>query len=217
MNNNLKNGKNNTILFYIHDPMCSWCWAFNKVWRKIQQELPKTIQLTYLLGGLAPDSDEPMPEAMQQQISGYWKLIQQRVSGTEFNFDFWTKNQARRSTYPACRAVLAAKYQQAEAEKEMILAIQKAYYCEAKNPSDDAVLIGLAEALGLDAVIFAEQLNHPKTQQHLLREISLGQQLGAQGFPSLVLHHAGENQLIPIDYNNADIVLESIRQHACSL
>jgi len=208
MNNNLKNGKNNTILFYIHDPMCSWCWAFNKVWTKIQQELPKTVQLTYLLGGLAPDSDEPMPEAMQQQISGYWKIIQQRVSGTEFNFDFWIKNQARRSTYPACRAVLAAKYQQAE--KEMILAIQKAYYREAKNPSDDAVLIGLAQDLSLDIVTFAQQLNHRKTQKQLLDDIKQGQQLGAQGFPSLVLQHAGTNHFIPIDYNHAEVTLNNI-------
>jgi len=210
MNSNLTNTKNNTILFYVHDPMCSWCWAFNPVWKKIQQQLNNDIQVSYILGGLAPDTSEAMPKALQQQISSYWKTIQQRVPNTEFNFDFWTKNKARRATYPACRAVIAAKKQ--HQEKEMILAIQKAYYLTAKNPSDDSVLIELAQELALDIKIFLEQLNHPETQQQLLNDISYGQQLGAQGFPSLVLQKDGGNHLIPIDYNKADPVLNIIKE-----
>ena len=209
MNNNLKNYKNNTTLFYIHDPMCSWCWAFNRVWEEIQQQLPKELKVIYLLGGLAPDTDKVMPEALQQQISSYWKTIQQRVPNTKFNFNFWKNNQARRSTYPACRAVIAAKKQ--SAEKEMILAIQKGYYLEAKNPSDNSILIGFAQNLDLDVALFTEQLSHNNTQQKLLDEIRQGQLLGAQGFPSLVLQHSGTNHFIPIDYNNADAVLTNIQ------
>ncbi len=208
MNNNLKNSENNSTLFYIHDPMCSWCWAFNRTWREIQRQLPNNVKVSYLLGGLAPDTDKAMPVAMQQQISSYWKTIQQRVAGTEFNFDFWKINQARRSSYPACRAVIAAKSQ--NKEMEMILAIQEGYYLDAKNPSDDAVLIGFAQDLGLNIAMFSEQLNHHKTQTQLLDEIKQGQQLGAQGFPSLILQRAGTRHFIPIDYNHADVTLNNI-------
>mgnify|MGYP000853319151 FL=1 len=45
-------------LYYVHDPMCSWCWAFVPTWEQIQRELPNDIEVVYLLGGLAPDSDE---------------------------------------------------------------------------------------------------------------------------------------------------------------
>ena len=69
----------------------------------------RSIEVVYLLGGLAPDSDLPMPEQMKLTIAGYWQTIQDRVLGTQFNYDFWTKCQPRRSTYPSCRAVLAAK------------------------------------------------------------------------------------------------------------
>jgi len=54
-----------TVLYYIHDPMCSWCWAFRPVWGEVQRRLPETVSVTYLLGGLAPDSDAPMPESTQ--------------------------------------------------------------------------------------------------------------------------------------------------------
>ena len=86
------------ILYYVHDPMCSWCWGFRPTWTEIKANLPEAVEIKYLLGGLAPDSDEPMPESMQSDIAGYWKIIQQRIPGTQFNFDFWDKCEPRRST-----------------------------------------------------------------------------------------------------------------------
>jgi putative protein-disulfide isomerase len=192
--------------------MCSWCWAFRNTWLEIQQQLLGKIPVTYLVGGLAPDCNEIMPESMQLEIQGYWHKVQQHVPNTVFNFDFWANNQPRRSTYVACRASIAARRQQAE--KEMIYAIQQAYYLQAKNPSDIAVLLDLAADLGLDTELFAERLNHPETQQRLLAEIRYGQYLGAQGFPSLVFQHNNTNHFISIDYNNADISLQEIAKHS---
>lgn len=210
MDRNLKNRENHTTLFYVHDPMCSWCWAFRRVWAEIQNTLPQSLTINYLVGGLAPDSEMPMPQDMQEQISSYWKVIQQRVPGTEFNFDFWTKNQARRSTYPSCRAVIAAKKQ--NAEQQMIEAIQKAYYLRAMNPSDTSILIQLAEELSLDVTLFSHDLHSDETQQKLVADLQLGRQIGIQGFPSLVLQHNGINHYIPTDYNNAETTLNTVSE-----
>lgn len=57
---------------------------------------------------------------MVQQV---WQRIEQTVPGVHFNWNFWSRNTTIRSTYPACRAVLAAKRQRAAAEPEMIRAI----------------------------------------------------------------------------------------------
>ena len=51
------------ILYYLHDPMCSWCWGYRPTWLKLKAALPHYVQVEYLLGGLAPDNDEPMPVA----------------------------------------------------------------------------------------------------------------------------------------------------------
>ena len=100
------------ILYYIHDPMCSWCWGYRPTWNALQQALPEDIQQVNVVGGLAPDSDEAMPMEQQKLIAGYWQRIAEEL-GTEFNFDFWTNCAPRRSTYPACRAILAAAAQDA--------------------------------------------------------------------------------------------------------
>ena len=182
--------------------MCSWCWGFCPTWEKIRSNLPEELRVKYLLGGLAPDSDVPMPESMQKDIAGYWRKIQQHIPGTEFNFDFWKKCQPRRSTYPACRAVIAARKQNPEIEQAMIEAIQKAYYLNAKNPSDNNTLIDIAESLGLDKNRFSNDLDAPETQQTLLKEIELSRSIGAQGFPSLILDKNGRYIAVPLDYND---------------
>ena len=192
------------ILYYVHDPMCSWCWGFRPTWAEIKTNLPKGIEVNYLLGGLAPDSSEVMPESMQADIAGYWRRIQQHIPGTQFNFDFWDKCEPRRSTYPACRAVIAARKQKPEIELEMIQKIQYAYYMDAKNPSNDSDLITIAGTLDLDEKQFATDLNAAETQQQLESEMNLGRQLGAQGFPSMIWVKDQQAQYLPLDYNSAE-------------
>jgi len=202
---------NQTILYYVHDPMCSWCWAFVPTWTKIQDELEGKLDIRYLLGGLAPDSDQIMPQEMQKAISGYWKTIEESVPGTYFNHDFWKVCTPRRSTYPSCRAVIAARKQQPELEKAMIQGIQEVYYLEAMNPSDDEVLINIADALGLDAEQFAVDLNSAETQQEFDAEMDLGSRIGAQGFPSLILQTPEGYRYIPLDYNRPEVVLDQLK------
>jgi protein-disulfide isomerase-like protein with CxxC motif len=52
-----------TTLIYVHDPMCSWCWGFADVYEELLEQLPPEVEIRRLLGGLAPDSDAPMPES----------------------------------------------------------------------------------------------------------------------------------------------------------
>ncbi|MEH6650188.1 MAG: DsbA family protein [Motiliproteus sp.] len=197
-------------LYYAHDPMCSWCWGFSRTWQSIERGLPPSVTVERLLGGLAADSDVAMPAEMQQFLRQTWQRIQQQIPGTEFNFDFWDHCSPRRSTYPACRAVIAAANQGAEYHAKMTLAIQKGYYLEARNPSDDATLIGMAKALGLDVEGFTAELNAPQTQQRLMQDILRSQQLGAQGFPSLILQQGDQQWLLPLDYHNPDATLQRI-------
>ena len=89
------------VLYYAHDPMCSWCWGYRRELVRLRQSLPADIRFTKLLGWLAPDSDEPMPQEMQQHLQQTWQRIQERIPGTEFNFNFWSECQPRRSTWPA--------------------------------------------------------------------------------------------------------------------
>lgn len=200
-------------LFYSHDPMCSFCWAFRPVWAEIQKSLAKRnpeIEIINIMGGLAPDSDEPMPEDVKRKVQAAWQYIEQNIPGTQFNYDFWHLQQPRRSTYPSCRAVVAARMLDAGLEGKMILAIQQAYYLNAQNPSDEDTLLACAESIGLDGAQFTRALHSAACEQAFEQDRMLSRNLGVGGFPSLVIAHGNSRFNIPVDYTNAETVLDKL-------
>jgi putative protein-disulfide isomerase len=199
-----------TTLIYVHDPMCSWCWGFSDVYQQLVEQLPEEVDVLRLLGGLAPDSDVPMPESMQAMLQQAWQRIETMIPGKQFNFDFWNQCVPRRSTYPACRAVIAAREQGDQYDVIMTQAIQQAYYQQARNPSDDATLIELAGEIGLDQQRFASQLLDTKIHQQLLDEINTARSIGIDSFPSLVLEHGGQYYPVLSNYTNVDHILNQI-------
>ncbi len=203
------------MLYYVHDPMCSWCWAFRPVLQQVIKNIPTNVHLKYLLGGLAPDNQAPMDQATQAMIQQHWHTIIKRVPGTKFNFDFWTLNMPKRSTYPACRAVLATIAQDPNKEDLMIHTIQQVYYLNAQNPSDENTLIHCAKSIDLDIQQFKKDLNSTQTQNLLQENRQQSKALGVRGFPSLVL--VCKEQVVPIsiDYNNAEMINAQISE-ACS-
>jgi len=197
-------------LFYVHDPMCSWCWGFEPVRQQLFNLLADKIKIRRLVGGLAPDSNAPMPEEMQAYLKQTWQRIQRTIPGTEFNFEFWEKCQPRRSTYPSCRAVIAARIQGQAYDELMSYQIQTAYYLEANNPSDDAILIKCAKALNLDVGRFESDLHSLSVNKTLSAELSLARMMGANSFPSLVVEKNNQWHLIPLDYQNAETMFAKI-------
>jgi putative protein-disulfide isomerase len=199
-----------STLYYAHDPMCSWCWGFAPTWRRVRERLPAGVRVRRLLGGLAPDTETPMPAEMRRHLQATWKRIQERIPGTEFNFDFWRLCEPRRATWRACRAVIAARSQDPAAEEPMIARIQGTYYLEARNPSDAPVLGRLAAELGLDEVRFLADLDHPECQALLDEEMALCRRLGLTGFPSLALETGGGAWPVAVDYTDPSAILGPI-------
>ena len=187
------------VLYYAHDPMCSWCWAYRPTMLQLRENLPEGLGWQNVLGGLAADNDEPMLEQTRLMVQGHWRKIQPTV-GTGFNFDFWSLCQPRRDTYKACRAVVAASSQQAE--EVMIEAIQKAYYLRAMNPSDPSILTDLAVELGLDRSRFMEDFDSQQTEANLRSQLLLRDRLMVKSFPSLVFEHDSKYKNVAHDYQD---------------
>ena len=190
----------NNTLYYIYDPMCSWCYAFEQSLATLKKQLAAELSFKAVIGGLAPDSKMPMPVETQAMIQQAWQQIESTVPNVRFNFNFWTKNTAYRSTYPACRAILAAENQSPEHAEAMRKVIQHAYYQEARNPSLDDVLIACATQLSLDTKLFSKDLQSPAIKKKLSEHIQFSRLLGVSSYPSLRLILEDEIYTIPLDY-----------------
>ena len=197
-------------LIYVHDPMCSWCWGFEPTRKIIFEAIAGRMQIRRMVGGLAPDSDQPMPDSMRLALQQTWQRIEQVIPGTRFNHAFWDDCSPRRSTYPANRAVIAAREQDESFDPLMTARIQQAYYLEAKNPSDNPVLLELADDIGLDVERFAQSLESDALQQRLLAEIDNARAMGINSFPSLAVQKDGVLTHIGLNYTDPEAMLSEI-------
>lgn len=195
------------VLYYIADPMCSWCWGFSPVLEAVSGVLPDEIPIRYVMGGLARDSEEPMPEETRSYVQAQWRMVAERT-GAEFNWDFWKVCEPRRSTYPACRAVIAAGMQRPDGVEAMFHAIQRAYYLEARNPSDGETLVQLAGEADLDPDRFSADLVSGHTDELLQKDFELRRALHADKFPTMILEHDDNQLWLAYGYEEEDLVVD---------
>jgi len=182
-------------LYYVMDPMCAWCYAFAP---ELEEFLKKHtfLEVDWIMGGLAPDNHHPMDENLKQTISSYWHDIEKRTRVT-FNHHFWILNTPYRSTYPACRAIIAAESLKAKSAHQMVKSIQSAYYLEAKNPSLDETLVACASSIGLDKSQFLKVFTSQETEQRFQKHLHLTYQLQARAFPALFYVNE-KNEIYPL-------------------
>ena len=160
------------------------------------------------MGGLAPDSDDPMDTKPKTYIQSTWRSVANRT-GAKFNHQFWSVCQPRRSTYPACRAVITAGLQLNGSRERYYGALQQAYFLDARNPSDYETLISLAEEIGLDPEQFKEDLDSSVVQQTFREELNQVRSLGVSGFPTVIWYQQDATdrnrlEVLSTGYTDAD-------------
>lgn len=198
-------------LYFVHDPMCSWCWGFNHNWQVIKKALPNTVRVQRIVGGLAPDCDEPMPMPMREKLQQIWQQVSE-TTGASFNYDFWHHNTPYRSTYPACRALICANNQ--DKEEAMVSAIQQAYYQKAQNVSLLAVLIDCAKEIACDVKRFKKDMQDEATEIEFRRQLAFARSIGGNSFPSLFLQRHDNQKVValPLSYTDSDVIMNAINQ-----
>ena len=170
-------------LIYVMDPMCAWCYGFQPELDRFLEQYP-SAEVDWIMGGLAPDSNEPMGENLKQAISSYWHKIEE-VAQISFNHSYWERNTPYRSTYQACRAVISVERLAAKNAQKMVKAIQSAYYREALNPSLDETLIECAKRIGLSEGEFLDALHSEETEFKFQEHLATAHHLHVSGFPAL--------------------------------
>lgn len=173
------------ILYYFDDPMCSWGWGFQPVLEQVEAEYPELRRVT-VLGGLRQGEAEPMSEDLAAMISSVWHRIE-AATGQPFEHRFWEVHRPLATTLPACRAVVAARTLDPAREWPYMVAMFRAYYTQARDPSREATHLEIAGELGFDRETFARQLGSQAVDRALEKDLEWTRTLGITGYPTLVL------------------------------
>ena len=182
-----------TRLHYIYDPLCGWCYAVAPLVKAARQVMPITLHG----GGM-------MTGARRQKITPEWKAYVgpndrqiTQVTGQTFGEAYLNgllnDHTAWLDSEPPTAAVLAAEQLNA-AGLDILARVYEAHYLEGRRVADEAVLVDLAQEVGLDRGAFSAALGRfcgTAVNSHFAESREFLGRSGGRGFPTFVLEQDG--------------------------
>jgi len=92
----------------------------------------------------------------------------------------------------------------------MTAGIQKAYYLNALNTSNEDTLINIARDIGLNEELFRQDIKSSEVNDLLLDQIHTTKTMPISGFPSLVLVKENNLKRIKINYLKSNYIINQI-------
>lgn len=183
----------NTLLHYIYDPLCGWCYAAAPLVKAARAVLPVRAHGGGMMAGARR---QPVTPELRAYVMPHDRRIAQ-LSGQPFGAAYvdglLRDTSAVFDSAPPIAAVLAAD-KLGGAGLDMLARLQAAHYVEGRRIADRDVLVALAGDVGLDPDRFALQLDEARRDDvdaHIGATRRRMTQWGVAGFPGFVLERDG--------------------------
>ncbi|MCW8895234.1 MAG: DsbA family protein [Sulfurimonas sp.] len=179
-------------LFYVGDPMCSWCWGMSKELKQIQELCTKkSIKFSVVLGGLRIGGGDEWNEQFKSFLKNEWQNIHQRTN-QKFVYTLLELKEFNYDTEPACLGVYIAKkiLQSKDDNSATVLAffskIQEKFYAKGLNPTKLEFYHDICKEFGISIDEFENYFHSKEMREELRGDFELAGKLGARGMPSLI-------------------------------
>ena len=188
---------NQTVLHYIYDPLCGWCYGAAPL-LEVARQLPG-IAIELHAGGLWMGANRPaMGKALRDYVRPHDERIQaltaQPFGNRYFQELLLTPDRQLDSESPI-RAILAVVASGGDG-LQMLTRIQQSHYRDGNWIGDLHPLAALAAEQGIESQSFEQGYQSVALTSHLAESQRWLQRLGAQGYPTLALEQAG--RLMPL-------------------
>jgi putative protein-disulfide isomerase len=196
---------------YFADPMCSWCWGFSPVVAALRERTGEVLPIRLVMGGLRPGTTTPMAEDARRNLVGHWHEIHE-LTGQPFGDGLIGMDGFRYDTDPPARAVVLARRTSTDLGLDYLARVQRAFYAEGLDVTQNAVLIDLAVDLGFDRDAFAAGLAEEALKSETWRDYAVSQRAGVTGFPTLIVGPNADKTYTPVTrgYQDAESVLAGV-------
>ncbi|MGV8899716.1 MAG: DsbA family protein [Burkholderiaceae bacterium] len=189
-----------TVLHYIHDPLCGWCYGAAPLISAAREVLPVSAHAGGMMIGA---SRQPVSETLRNYVMPHDKRIA-ALTGQPFGDAYFNgllhDRGAVFDSEPPISAVLAAEALSGRG-LDLLARIQIAHYVEGRRIADMAVLTDLAMELGIDSAAFAAgyaAVFGEETTRHITDSRRLLSRVGGHGFPTLALERDGNLEALDI-------------------
>lgn len=130
-------------LFYIGDPMCSWCYGMSDILKDTQEYCAKNgIKFQTIVAGLRASGQVLWDKRFKGFLKEEWTNISNRT-GKKFSFEILDLLNFDYDTTPACKAVLISKilsFNNSKIVLEFFSKIQEKFYANSQDTKKIRVL-----------------------------------------------------------------------------
>jgi predicted DsbA family dithiol-disulfide isomerase len=185
---------------FVSDVACPWCAvglaSLERALEKLGADVPVEIrfqpfELNPQMGPEGQDVSEHLTQKYQstpEQQAKAREGIAQR--GADVGFTFRKEGRGRVwNTFDAHRLLTWAGEQGAKAQRDLKMALLKAYHGEGRSPADPAVLLDVAESVGLDRAAAKEMLESGRYADEVRQREQHFQGLGIHAVPSVIVNN----------------------------
>lgn len=207
------------IITNFTDPLCTWCWGLEPIFRKLETHFPGEIEFRYVMGGLVENIEEKWDPAngighadiprINQQIEAHWIDASRRhgmpVKGTGFTLF----SREYPSTYPQNIAYKAAQMVDQTKADKFLRRMREASAAEYLMTSHDDVIDQLAAEVGLDVGKMREYIKDGSAEKAFKEDLKITRAFGVTGFPTCLVSY-GDKQVLLRGYNDYDTFVKVI-------
>lgn len=194
---------NEPVLWYFADPMCSWCWGFSPVVQRLKEKYHSHVKFTLVLGGLRPYTRESITDALRQEILHHWHEVH-KMTGQAFSFEGAMPDGFIYDTEPASRAVVTVGELSPQTTFDYFTSVQRAFYVEQKDVTQESVLAALLTSLSVDEQQFQQTFCSEPIKQKTQAHFHKSRQFGVRGFPTLILQADQQYYILTSGYRPYD-------------
>ena len=189
-------------IIYIGDPMCSWCWGISPVIEGIADR--DDVVVTVVVGGLRPGpSAQPLDADLKTMLGEHWSKVTE-TTGQPFDHSFLDRTGWVYDTELPAMAVTTMREMAPQETLRFFNHLQGSFYRDGVDITDPAEYPVLIKEFPVDGEVFLKSLNSDEARTRAWEDFGRARELGALGFPTVLLRVEGSTQVLSRGYASAD-------------
>jgi putative protein-disulfide isomerase len=175
------------MLYFVLDPMCSWCWGFAPIVDAVREAFGETYAISPVMGGLRGKGEMQWDADAKNHLRKHWQAVAKKT-GQPFDESLLEKEHFEYDTTPACKAVVTVRELLGEdAAFRYLHAIEHAFYAQGIDITKPRLLQGYYEQLFGNSGKFAFFFLSERAEVLTEHDFAKARSMGANSFPSIVL------------------------------
>ncbi|WP_043934622.1 DsbA family protein [Bacillus sp. EB01] len=213
---NFNQPKKTINLYYVTDPICSHCWALEPVLRRFIEQYGHVFNVHTVMGGLLEKwGDGPIDPAngifKPADVAGHWREVGE-YSRMPIDGSLMIDNPVQSSFPPSRVFKVIQRNHGDELATEYLRRAREELFAFNKNISDNSVLVGIVDSIGLNGETIVKEAHQPSGHQLLNEDFALSRSLGVRGFPTIIMMNEENKGVKMVGARPLDYYVDGLKQ-----